>query len=227
MHRPGDDHRAAAATDGDRHEDGLGHCRSAVVEAGVGHVHAGELGHQGLVLEDGLERTLRRLGLVGRVGGEELATRGEGVDGRGHEMVVAPAPEEARAEVGPDVAGGQRRQMPGQLQLGQGRRDRQRSFEPILGRDHIEQVIERSDPDHGEHLAHVVGRVQDIGHQDSVPKIGGVSAGRGLRLEALQVTLGQGQGAVVRRRVSARNPPPSPRRRRDRGVPIACRRPSL
>ena len=60
------------------HEDGLREGGGAVVVRGVHHFHAEKLRGHGLVLEDGLERALGHLGLVGRIGGEELAraTRG-------------------------------------------------------------------------------------------------------------------------------------------------------
>ena len=85
------------------HEHGLGHRRAAVVKAGVGDLHAGELGDQRLVLECGLERSLAGLGLVGRVGRVELAARGQVVDHGGDEVIVAAAAQEADALVGPLV----------------------------------------------------------------------------------------------------------------------------
>jgi len=47
-----------------------------------------------LELEEGLQRPLRRLRLVGRVGGEEFAAAGDGVAGRGHDAVVDAAAQE-------------------------------------------------------------------------------------------------------------------------------------
>jgi len=54
------------------HHRRLGDCRRSVIKRGVGDVECGQLGDQGLKLEDRLQRALARLGLVGRVGGVEL-----------------------------------------------------------------------------------------------------------------------------------------------------------
>ena len=60
------------------HQDGLGHGGRALVHGGVAHLHAGELADEGLVLEERLQGPLGDLGLVRRVGGEELARAGRG-----------------------------------------------------------------------------------------------------------------------------------------------------
>ena len=69
-----------AAGDADGHHHGFRRAGRPVVHAGVGHVHAGELGDHGLELEDGLQRALRDLGLVGRVAGQELAALDQRID---------------------------------------------------------------------------------------------------------------------------------------------------
>ena len=61
----------------DGHQHGLGHGAAAVVEAGVGDVHAGQLADERLILEERLQAALAGLGLVGRVGRVELAAAGE------------------------------------------------------------------------------------------------------------------------------------------------------
>ena len=66
-----------------------------VVMRGRNHVHARQLGHHRLVFVDGLERALTDLGLVGRVGGVELAAQENLVDDRGNEVAVNPGAEEA------------------------------------------------------------------------------------------------------------------------------------
>ena len=75
--------------------------RAAVVEAGVGDVQSGQLGHQGLVLECRLQRSLAGLGLVRGVGRVELAAAGQLIDDGGDEMVVASSAQEADFLVGP------------------------------------------------------------------------------------------------------------------------------
>ncbi len=90
-----------------RHEHRLGRRAGPVVEAGVGNVHAGQLGDERLILEDRLERPLAGLGLIGSVGRVELAAGGDEIDHRGDEVVVGSAAEEARRLAGGHVAGGQ------------------------------------------------------------------------------------------------------------------------
>ena len=60
MHGRGD-HGLVAAGHAHGHHDRLGRAGRTVVHAGVGHVHAGQLGDHGLELEDGLQRALRYL----------------------------------------------------------------------------------------------------------------------------------------------------------------------
>ena len=71
--RLGDDDLSEPSRDRQRHQHSLGRGRTAVVEAGVGNVHAGQLRDQRLILERRLERALTGFGLVGRVGRIELA----------------------------------------------------------------------------------------------------------------------------------------------------------
>ena len=93
MQRAGDqDPLAAGQPVG--HQDGLGRGHGPVVERGVGDVHAGELADERLVLEDGLQGALADLGLVGRVGRDELGPGAEVVDDRGDEVVVDAGPQE-------------------------------------------------------------------------------------------------------------------------------------
>jgi hypothetical protein len=91
---------ARPAGDPAGHEHRLGARGGAVVHAGVGDVEAGELGDDGLELEDRLQRALRHLGLVRRVRGVELGALQEHVDGGRDGVRVQPAP---RNESGPDV----------------------------------------------------------------------------------------------------------------------------
>ena len=51
--------------------------RRAVIQGSVGNVHAGELAHHALVLEDVPERALRDLALIRRVGRQDLGTGGD------------------------------------------------------------------------------------------------------------------------------------------------------
>jgi hypothetical protein len=53
----------------------------------------GELGHHGLVLKGGLQDPLAHLGLVGGVGGQELAPAPQGLDHGGNVVEAGPAPQ--------------------------------------------------------------------------------------------------------------------------------------
>ena len=90
---PGDDAAPFGFADG--HEDGLGDGGAALVERGVGDLHAGELADERLELEERLQAALARLRLVGRVGGVELAPPRDRVHDGGDEVVIRPAAEEA------------------------------------------------------------------------------------------------------------------------------------
>ena len=137
--------------------DGFGRGGRAIVVRGVGDFHAGQGGHQRLVFEDGLQRALRDFGLVGSVGGVELAAAQDVVDHGGDVVVVG-----ARAEEGDQiVAGGvvgvchlrqfsggfHFRQRGGKVQLG----------EAVLGRDVVEEIDQGLDADRLEHRIPFLG----------------------------------------------------------------------
>ena len=66
-------HRRMPSGDADRHHYGFRRTRRAVVHRGIRQVHAGEFRDHGLELEDRLQRPLRKLGLIRRVGGQKFA----------------------------------------------------------------------------------------------------------------------------------------------------------
>ena len=100
------DHGLVPPGDAHGHHDGFGCAGRAVVHAGVGHVHAGQLGDHGLELEDGLQRALRDLGLVGRVAGEKLAALHQGVDNHRPVVAIGARAQEAGVVGGVFAAGG-------------------------------------------------------------------------------------------------------------------------
>ena len=88
----------------DRQVGGRGDRRGPFVERGVRDRQAGQLRHRGLELEHRLQPALGDLGLVGRVGRQELRAADDRVDDRGHVVVVHPGAEEADLRVGVGVA---------------------------------------------------------------------------------------------------------------------------
>ena len=74
---------AAAARDALSHQHCLSSRGRAIPHGCVGHFLPGKLGDQGLKFEDGLQRALADFGLVGRIGGEELAAQQDRVGDHG------------------------------------------------------------------------------------------------------------------------------------------------
>ena len=143
MKAPRDD-QAPAPGGADRQVGGGGHRRRPLVQRGVGHRQRAELRDRGLELEHHLEAALRDLGLVGRVGGEELRALGDRVDDRRHVVVVHPGPEEAELGVGVGVALGQRGQVVEALGLRQPGRQVEGAIQPQLGGNLGEQLVDRA-----------------------------------------------------------------------------------
>ena len=121
LHRPAD-HGVGGGGEEDRaplpvpaHGRRLCGSGGAVVDGGVGGVHAGEGADHGLVLKDGLEHPLGELGLVGGVGGEEGLLAGDALDDGGDVVLVGARPPEHRGEY--RILGGDALQDPPDLQL--------------------------------------------------------------------------------------------------------------
>ena len=77
-------------------------CR-AVVHGGVGHLHGRQHRHLRLELEQVLQRALRDLGLVGRVGGQEFRALDQVIHRRRHVMLVGAGADEERHRSGRHV----------------------------------------------------------------------------------------------------------------------------
>ncbi len=152
VQRGGDEHAVAArGRAGHRHR--LGHRGAAVVEAGVGDRQTGQLRHQRLVLEQRLEHPLADLGLVRRVGREQLAARDHRADHRGHVVVVGAAAGEARRRG--VVAVRERRQVADGLVLAAAVGQVQPAREPQVGGDVLEQLVQVAQADGLEHRGEV------------------------------------------------------------------------
>ena len=133
------------------HQHRLGDRGRAFVQARVGDLEPREPGHLCLELEERLEAPLRGLGLVGRVGGQELAPADELVDHNGAEMVIGTAAHEADHVMRAVVVSGHLRQLALELELRLGRRQVEGIGEAQrLGND-LEEVIDSLDADRPEH----------------------------------------------------------------------------
>ena len=73
------DHRPPAGQ-ADGHHHAFGRRRRTVIHGGVRDFHAGQLADHRLKFEDRLQRALRNLRLIGRVGGEKFAARNQRIN---------------------------------------------------------------------------------------------------------------------------------------------------
>jgi hypothetical protein len=150
-----------------RHERRLRRGGGAVVVRGRDHVQAGQLGEQRLVLVDRLERPLADLGLVGRVGGVELAAKQDLVDHRG-EVVTVDARSQEAGEV--DAVVTRQGSQPGhELELREPRWEVHGAGADRL-RDDLEELVDGADPERGEHPRPVVRGVRSVDHRISPPR---------------------------------------------------------
>jgi len=144
---------------------------ASAVEAsyrGVRRVHRGEAGDHRLVLEDRLQRALADLGLVGSVGGVELASREDVPHGSGYVPVIDAASEETGHLRGGAVSRGEGAQPGGDLGLAHRGTDVEDSVDakPFIYR--FEQLFERGDPRLHEHLEPVAVSVLNVAHRTSL-----------------------------------------------------------
>ena len=157
------DHGGVAAGDADGHHDGLGRAGGAVVHGGVGDLHAGELADHGLELEGGLEGALGDLGLVGGIGGEELAAGDDGVDEHGAVVAVDAGAEKGR--VPGCVTRSKVAEAVDDLGLAVLAGDVQVALELELGGDGGEEVVDGADTDVGKHLGAILGGLREVAHR--------------------------------------------------------------
>ena len=157
QHPPG----AALARDPRSHQHRLGERGGPVVERGVGGVEPRQRRHHRLELVEELQRPLARLGLIGRVGGVELAAPGDLPD-RGRQVVVVGSGAD-EAERAP-VVGGPRLHQAGHLELRERARHALQPGEAQPGRDLGEQLLDALHADCAQHLAQVFGRVWYVAH---------------------------------------------------------------
>ena len=160
-------HGAAAPGNAVGHHHRLGGRGGAVIHRRIGHIHAGDQRHLGLELEEILQRPLGDLGLVGRVGGEELAALDEVVDRRRHVMAIGAGAEEARRPAGAEIPGGECPDAALDLDLAEMVRQVDRGGQPRARRDVAEQAVDRGHADGRQHGAAVGIGQRQIAHQCS------------------------------------------------------------
>ena len=146
---PGDDGVTAASHPHGHHHRFRSSCRP-VVHAGVGHVHAGELGDHGLKLKDGLERALSDLGLVGRITRQKFAALNERIDDDGAVMAISACAEKAGVISCVLLPGGA--EVFDDLALCLLPRHGEVAFKAVLGGNAREEIVDRLRADLGQHL---------------------------------------------------------------------------
>ena len=145
------DEDAAAAAHATRHRQRRRRRLVAVVGRHVDDVHGEQLGHERLVLEQGLEATVVLVGFAG-VRGEELAAPDDLVDDGGHVVVVGAGAEEAQALPRRDVLREEALDVAHEILLGRERRRQvERPVEPQFGGHVGVELVDGCRADGGEH----------------------------------------------------------------------------
>ena len=196
----------------------------AVVAGGVRHVHPGELADGGLVFEDRLQHALAHLGLVGRVGGQELAALEDRIHDRRHVVVVHARAEEGQLTARVGVAPGELGDVCEHLLLRQRRGELELAAQADPLRQVAEELSDRADADRTEHRLPVgVGeREERVRHSgpvsapapaETAPPLPAGSVHPTQVVSSVEPTLiGLRAAAGRRRRRAARRPRPTPRR---------------
>ena len=141
MHAARNDHRTPAGQT-HRHHHGLGGGGRTVIHGSVGNFHAGEFANHGLEFEDRLQRALRNLRLIGRVGGQKLAARNQRINDDRAVVGVGAGAKESGVAVA--VFAGALAKPVHDLGFGHLARYFEIPFQPVFRGDGREQIIDRA-----------------------------------------------------------------------------------
>ncbi len=159
--------RLPSPRDAVRHHHRLGAGGGAVVHRGVGHIHARKQRDLRLELEQHLQRALRHLGLVGRVGGQELAALDQVIDRSRHVMAIDAGADEARNRACGQVLRCHGGECALDLELALSLRQIEETVE-ARGLRHIgEERVDRGHADRCQHRLAVGGGEGQVAHQPS------------------------------------------------------------
>ena len=136
----------------------------AVIHRGIRHLHIGDERDLRLEFEEGLQRALRDLRLIRRVGSQELAALHEVVDRCRHMMAISTGTQEARHRVRGCVLGSQRRQLALDLDLAHAFRQIERRCEAEGSGYVVEKIVDAFGADHAEHRAAIFLRQRQVAH---------------------------------------------------------------
>ena len=154
---------------------GRGRSGRPFVKPGVGDRQTGDLAHRGLELEHHLESALGDLGLVRRVRSQELGTADDRFDDRRHVVVVHAGAEEGRDAFGIEVGVGEAGQQAVDLGFAHSVLEVEGPVQPDFVRDLREQLVDRVDPDRGQHFGLVGSGRRCVPRQARLLQRGGVS----------------------------------------------------
>ena len=163
-------HRFLPPRDAVRHQHGLGGRGRAVIHGGVGHLHAGERRHLGLELEQILQRALRDLRLIGRIGGHEFRPLDDVIDGCRNVMLIGAAAGKERHRAGGRIPRRQPAERPLDGHLALVLRQAGDAVQQQAFRHVGEQLVDLGDADRGKHLAALIGRMGEIPHYSMVSR---------------------------------------------------------
>ena len=125
----------AALGDALGHQHGFRGRGRAIIERGIGHLHAGQQCHLGLEFEQILQGALGDFRLVGRVAGEEFGTLDQVIHGSRNMMLVRAAADKERHRAGRHVHRGKPSDFALDLDLGFRQRQIGERPQPFLGRN--------------------------------------------------------------------------------------------
>ena len=162
--------RLGAAGHPVRHGDGLRAGCGAVIHRGVGDLHAGQVRHLGLELEQHLERPLRDFRLVGRVGGEPFAALDQMIDSRRDMMAIGAGTDEERPVAGGEVLFRQGSHVGFDGELGRVARQVDGPIEQRAARHSPEQGLGGGYTDHRQHVGTLGIGMGKVSHGELVQR---------------------------------------------------------
>jgi hypothetical protein len=154
---------AVAPGDALSHEHCFGGRRRAVPHGSVRDFLPGELAHERLELEDRLQRPLRDLRLIRRIGSEKLAPLNNRVGYHRAQVIVDSRAQKAGVPDGIFVCA--LFEVLDDLSFGERSRQSQRFAEPVTLGDAGKKIIDRLRSDRGEHFLALGGALREIAHQ--------------------------------------------------------------
>ncbi len=158
------DRRRTPPGDANRHHHRLGRTRRAIIHRGIRQVHAGEFRNHRLELEDGLQRALRKLRLIRRVGGQKFAALHQRIDHHRPVMEVSPGAEKTGVTFAVFFCA--LLEPVDDFRLRHLARNSEIARQTKFGRNGRKKLVHGADPDRLEHGSAIRGRLRQISHKN-------------------------------------------------------------